>query len=72
MPDESLILEILKPMQADMSAVRHDMGVMRVRMSAMEDHQRGMITSLGGIQADIDQLNTRVARIERRLDIVEA
>jgi enoyl reductase-like protein len=45
---------------------------MRVRVSAMEDHQRGMITSLGGIQADIDQLNTRVARIERRLDIVEA
>jgi hypothetical protein len=41
-------------------------------MSTIEDHQRGIITSLGGIQADPDQINTRVARMERRLDIVEA
>jgi hypothetical protein len=70
--EDSLILEVLKRMQADVAALRHDVGVMRVPMSAIEDHQRCLITSLGGIKADLDQLNTRVARIERRLDIVEA
>ena len=72
MADESLILEILKRMQGDLSALRHDVGVMRVRMLALEDHQRGIITLLGGIRAGLDQLNSLVARVERRLDIVEA
>lgn len=72
MANESLILEILKRMQSDLSAPRHDLDTMKVRMPAFEDHQHGIITSLGGNQADLNQLNTRVARIERRLDIVEA
>jgi hypothetical protein len=72
MADETLILEILKRIQADVSDLRRDFDLMRVRMSAFEDHMRGVITTLGGIQADLDQLNTRVGRIERRLDIVDA
>jgi hypothetical protein len=72
MADDSLILGILKQIQADTSQMRHDFDIMRVRLSAIEDHQRGMITTLGGIQSDLDQLNRRVQRIERRLDIVEA
>lgn len=41
-------------------------------MSAFEDHHRGIISSLGGVQTDHDQINTRFALIKRRLDIVEA
>jgi hypothetical protein len=72
MPDEGVILEILKRIQADGAETRRRVELLSVRMSAMEDHIRGIITTLGAIQADLDQLNTRVHRIERRLDIVEA
>jgi hypothetical protein len=65
-----MILEILRRIQADVGETRRKVELMEVRMSASEDHQRGILTSLAGIQADLSQLNSRVDRIERRLDLV--
>jgi hypothetical protein len=71
MANEDLILEILKRVQLDTSETRRRVELLEMRMLAMEDHMRGIMTSVAGIHADLAQLNARVDRIERRLDLVE-
>jgi hypothetical protein len=72
MAEASLILEILKRIGADTADTRRRFESFEVRMSAFEDHLRGIMTTLAGIRGDIDDLRHRFERIERRLDIVEA
>jgi predicted nuclease with TOPRIM domain len=71
MNDESIV-EMLKRIQADGAETRRRVESMEVRLSSVEDHMRGFMTSLAGIHADLRQLNGRVSRIKRRLDLVEA
>jgi hypothetical protein len=66
-----LILEILKTIQADMSLMKREMASMGVRLAAIEDHQRGIMTSIYGMQSDITDLKVRVDRIERRLGLTD-
>jgi archaellum component FlaC len=70
MANEDIILEILKRIQPDVSDVRRRMESIEVRQSAMDDHMRGTMTSVIGIHADLQRLNGRVDRIERRLELV--
>lgn len=70
MAQEDLILEILNKIRADAAETRRKVESIEVRMSSMEDYSRGLLTSVVGIQADLQQLNNRVDRIERRLDLV--
>ena len=70
MANEDLILEILKPLQADNAEVRRRLDSIEVRLSANDDHLSGLITSMIGVQSELRQLNARVDRIERRLDLV--
>jgi archaellum component FlaC len=72
MANEELMLEILKRIQADGAETRRRVESIEVRMSSFEDHMRGIMITLGGMQHDLTQLNARVDRIERRLDLVEA
>jgi tetrahydromethanopterin S-methyltransferase subunit G len=71
MSNEDLILEILKHLQADNTEVRRRLDGIEIRLSSHDDHLRGLITSTTGILGELRQLNTRVDRIERRLDLVE-
>ncbi len=66
-----LILEILKKMQGDISDMKHDMSSLNMRVSALEDHFRGTLTTLYGIQSDVAHLKGRVDRIEERLGLRE-
>ena len=66
-----LIIEILKKMQGDMSEIKRDMSSLNMRVSALEDHFRGTLTTLYGIQADVQHLKDRVDRIEERLGLRE-
>jgi hypothetical protein len=45
---------------------------MEIRMSAQDYHLRGLLTSVVGMQSELHQLNSRVDRIERHLDLVDA
>jgi len=67
----SLILEILKRMQGDLASVKRDLSSQAVRLSALEDFVRGIVTSQFGMQADVSGINHRLDRIERRLDLTE-
>ncbi|MFV0625160.1 hypothetical protein ACBY01_14270 [Sphingomonas sp. ac-8] len=73
-----LMLEILKKLQSDLSLVRREQSSQSTRLLAMEDHQRGMITSLQGVvtsihgvEVDVAHLKDRVDRIERRLGLTD-
>ncbi len=66
-----LILEILKKMQGDMGEIKRDMSSLNMRVSALEDHLRGTLTTLYGIQSDVAHLKIRVDRIEERLGLRE-
>jgi len=69
---EDRILEIVTRIQADGAETRRRMESLDVRVSLLEDHIRGIRTTLGGMQADLSQINARVDRIERRLDLADA
>ena len=71
MDNGDIILEILKKMQNDLSSVKRDVSSHAVRLSAIEDHMRGIITSQFGTQADVSAINERLDRIERRLELSE-
>ena len=64
-----LILEILKRMQGDVSEIKRDMSSLGMRVSALEDHFRGTLTTLYSIQADVGHLKNRVDRIEERIGL---
>ena len=66
-----MILEILKKMQGDLSSVKREVTTLAVRCSAIEDHMRGVITAQFGMQADLSAVNSRLDRIERRLELSE-
>ena len=66
-----LMLEILKTIQADVALIKREQVSMGVRLAAIEDHQRGIMTSIYGMQADVADLKNRVDRIERRLGLTD-
>jgi uncharacterized coiled-coil protein SlyX len=72
MANEDMIIEILKRIQANSAETRRRVESIEMRMSAQDDHLRGLMTSTIGIQNELHQLNARVDRIERRLDLVDA
>ena len=72
------MLEILKKIQSDVALGRREQMSQSTRLLAMEDHQRGMITSLmgvvtsiHGVEVDVAHLKDRVDRIERRLGLTD-
>jgi len=73
-----LMLEILKKIQSDIGLMKREQTSLSTRLLAMEDHQRGILTSLQGVvtsihgvEVDIALLKDRVDRIERRLGLTD-
>jgi hypothetical protein len=71
MPDDrtDLMLEILKAIQTDVSSIKHELSSQSLRIAALEDHFRGTLSTLYGIQADVARLKDRVDHIERRMGL---
>ena len=66
---ENLVLEILRRMQGDLTAIRADVADLKVRMSAMEQHFAILLGSLSAYTDRVDRVEKRVERIERRLEL---
>ena len=66
-----LMLEILKSIQSDVATIKREVTSVGMRVSALENHFRGTLTTLDGIQADVSHMNGRVDRIEHRLGLTE-
>jgi hypothetical protein len=74
MTDETanLILEYLRNIRSDTTAIRNDVDDLKLRMTAVEHHLGQQQVQLAAINGRIDRLDERVGRIERRLELVEA
>ena len=64
-----LMLGIVKAIQADVGDIKRDISSLSTRVSSLEDHFRGTLTTLYGIQSDVAHLKVRVDRIEQRLGL---
>ena len=69
---ENLILEMLRRMDQRLDNIEGDLGDMKLRLTATEEHMASMMMSIAGINARMDKLDGRVSRIERRLDLTES
>jgi archaellum component FlaC len=67
-----LIYAVLQRMQGDMSDVKNDIGDLKLRMSAVEDHLATVIVSITGLNHRMDRFDERFGRVERRLDLTDA
>ena len=66
-----LRLALLKQIQHDVTAAKREQTAMAVRMAAVEEHQRAIMTSIHGIYPEISDLKTRADRIEKRIGLMD-
>ncbi len=66
---ESLVLEILRKIQADIAALRFDMVDLKHRVTMIERNTADIASSFAGQSARIDRLDERLDRIERQLEL---
>ena len=67
-----MMFDILLGIQKDLGQIKREQLSQGIRLASIEDHIRGLMTSIYGVQADIADLKVRVDRIERRLGLNEA
>ena len=67
-----MMFDILLGIQSDIGQIKRELSSLNLRVSALEDHFRGTLTTLYGIQADVGHLKVRVDRIERRLGLLDS
>ncbi len=69
---ENLVLEMLRWIRASQERMELDVVDLKARVSAIEQVQGNILNQIGGLGVRLDRLEERVARIERRLDLVDA
>jgi hypothetical protein len=67
-----LIYAVMQKMQGDIADVKSDIGDLKLRMSAVEDHLATVIVSITGLNHRMDRFDERFGRVERRLDLSDA
>ena len=66
-----LILEVLKSIQGDVASIKREQASQGIRLLALEDHIRGLVGTIYGIQSDLADMKIRVDRIEKRLGLAD-
>ena len=69
---EHLILEMLRRIRSMTERIEADVGDLKLRMSAVENHIGQMQVQIAGTNSRMDRIEERLGRIERRLELVEA
>jgi hypothetical protein len=68
---DDLMLEILKSIQGDLGGIKREQLSQGIRLASIEEHMRGLMTSVYGMQSDISDLKIRVDQIEKRLGLAD-
>jgi hypothetical protein len=69
---ENLMLVYLRRLDQRMERIESDIGDIKLRVSATEEHLASMMMSMAGANARMDKIDARLARVERRLDLTDA
>jgi septal ring factor EnvC (AmiA/AmiB activator) len=73
MPDVAdLTFELLKRMQADLADVKREQLSMGVRLSSIEQHLAANQVEIARLSSDVAHMKEDLAKIKRRLDLVDA
>jgi predicted nucleic acid-binding Zn-ribbon protein len=74
MTDETanIVLAHLRQFGIKLDQVISDIGELKARMSAMEQHLIGIHLDIAGLRSRIDKIEVRLDRIEKRLGLIEA
>ncbi|WP_298742796.1 hypothetical protein [uncultured Brevundimonas sp.] len=67
-----LMLEHLKALRSGQQEIRLELMDIKSRLTSLEVHVGELATQYAGQSARLDRVEERLARIERRLDLVEA
>jgi hypothetical protein len=66
-----LIYVVLQKLQGDMTEVRFDIGELKARATATDEHLGNMLLQMTGLNRRLDRVEERLGRVERRLDLVD-
>jgi hypothetical protein len=65
---DNLVLEHLRHIRSKVDSIDQRAGMVELRLSTVESHMIGLIRAEGDHHANLEQLNRRVARLERQLE----
>lgn len=68
---ESLVLEHLRAIRADLADLRREVASNSVQLSAMGQQLAGLTAAVYASKSDMDDIRRRLERVERRLDLTE-
>lgn len=68
---ESLVLEHLRAIRADIADLKREVTSNSVQLSAMGQQLAGLTMAFYGSKSDLDDLKRRMDRVERRLELTE-
>ena len=68
---ENLILEQFRRLDQRLENIENDMGDIKLRVNAVEDHMATLVMSVSGINHRLDRIESRVTRIEKCLDLTD-
>lgn len=66
-----LIYEVLRRIQAEVADLRDDIGELKTRATALDEHMGGLIIQVSGNNNRLDRMEDRLKRVERRLELTE-
>jgi archaellum component FlaC len=69
---ENMTLVFLRRIDERLDRIEGDLGDIKLRMTASEEHLASMMMSLAGVNSRMDKIDVRLTRIERRLELTEA
>lgn len=66
-----MMFDVLMGIQGDLGLIKREQVSQGIRLASIEDHIRGLMNSVYGMQSDISDLKMRVDRIEKRLGLAD-
>jgi tetrahydromethanopterin S-methyltransferase subunit G len=68
----NFIGEQFRRLNARLDNIENDLGDVKLRVSATEEHLASLMMSMAGVNSRLDKVEARLNRIERRLELTDA
>jgi small nuclear ribonucleoprotein (snRNP)-like protein len=67
-----LLYEVLKSVQAQVAIIREDVNAIKGRLTSLDQHFGIVHTDMALLSDRMDRIESRMARVETRLDLTDA
>jgi hypothetical protein len=71
MSQPNIVLEYLRRVDRKIDKIGEDVGELKTRMIALEGHMASFHVQVSGHGSEIERINKRLDRIERRLELAD-